>query len=332
MRLRYLLWVVWTCISSAWGRANACGRLCRDVSHQSGWHLLLADPDKCDQGQVFVIFVNFYQWFIEDFSHVSKPLHQLTKKLRGWRWTEAEQKGLWGTQVAHNVDPHPHAAQPGYWIPTRNRCFRYATGAVLSHCVKDNKWPLVGFTSKSFSDAERNYKIHNKELLSVIQGLEEWRHILEGTQNTIEILNNHRNLMYFWTCQIRTTGKHTGPYFWLSWLLSHSKTRVTLCQTGCSLTIGQTIWLRRKTTVTRWCYQLLNSTNLPSWEIPGGEWWWPSHVTTGGLRGKHTWTHLNCTDWDDWFIWALKELGTKWGLCSDKWQEKDGLVLYRGKI
>jgi len=30
--------------------------------------------------QVFVIFVNFYQCFIEDFSHVSKPLHQLTKK------------------------------------------------------------------------------------------------------------------------------------------------------------------------------------------------------------------------------------------------------------
>jgi len=113
---------------------------------------------------------------------------------------------------------------------------RYATGAVLSQLCKDNKWPLVGFTSKSFSDAERNYKIHNKELLSVIQGLEEWRHILEGTQNTIEILNNHRNLMYFWTSQIRTTGKHTGPYFWLSltslsfkdqgdtlpnWMLSH---------------------------------------------------------------------------------------------------------------
>jgi len=34
-----------------------------------------------------------------------------------------------------------------------------------------------------------------------------------------------------------------------------------------------------------------------------------------------------------WFvIQALKELSTKGGLCSDEWQEKDGLVLYRGKI
>jgi len=64
-------------------------------------------------------------------------------------------------------------------------------------CVK-NKWHLIGFTSKSLSDAERNYKIHYKELLSVIQGLEEWRHILEGTRHMIEILNRHRNLTYFW--------------------------------------------------------------------------------------------------------------------------------------
>ena len=74
-------------------------------------------------------------------------------------------------------------------------------GEVLSQWCKDDKWHLVGFTSKSLLDTERNYEIHDKELLSVIQGLDELRHILEGTQNTIEILNNHRNLMYFQTSQ-----------------------------------------------------------------------------------------------------------------------------------
>ena len=54
----------------------------------------------------------------------------------------------------------------------------------------------VEFMSKSHLSAERNYEIHNKELLSVIQGLEEWRHILVGTVYIIEILNDHRNLMY----------------------------------------------------------------------------------------------------------------------------------------
>jgi len=54
------------------------------------------------------------------------------------------------------------------------------------------------FTSKNHLDTEKNYEIHDKELLSIIQGLEEWRHILKGTQHMIEIiLNDHRNLMYF---------------------------------------------------------------------------------------------------------------------------------------
>ena len=73
-------------------------------------------------------------------------------------------------------------------------------GAILSQLCNDEKWLPVGFTSKSLSPAERNYAmmaIYDKELLSVIHRLEEWRHILEGTKHTIEILNDHRNLTYF---------------------------------------------------------------------------------------------------------------------------------------
>ena len=75
------------------------------------------------------------------------------------------------------------------------------TRAILSQLRDDEKWHPVGFTSKSLSPAERNYAIYDKELLLVICGLEEWRHILEGTKHMIEILNDHRNLTYFRTAQ-----------------------------------------------------------------------------------------------------------------------------------
>ena len=55
--------------------------------------------------------------------------------------------------------------------------------------------------SKSLSETERNYAIHDKELLSVIRGLEEWRHILEGTKHKVEILNDHQNLTSFRNAQ-----------------------------------------------------------------------------------------------------------------------------------
>jgi len=46
------------------------------------------------QVQYFVGFIKFYQFFIQDFSHVAKPLHLLTQKGEAWRWTEDEQKAF----------------------------------------------------------------------------------------------------------------------------------------------------------------------------------------------------------------------------------------------
>jgi len=56
----------------------------------------------------------------------------------------------------------------------------YATGGVLSIEREDGKWRLVVFLSKSLNETERNYEIHDKEMLVIIRGLESWRHLLEG--------------------------------------------------------------------------------------------------------------------------------------------------------
>jgi len=51
----------------------------------------------------------------------------------------------------------------------------YTTGEVLSMECKDGKWQPVAFLSKSLNKTERNYEIHDKEMLAVIRGLENWR-------------------------------------------------------------------------------------------------------------------------------------------------------------
>ena len=61
----------------------------------------------------------------------------------------------------------------------------------------------------------------------------------------------------------------------------------------------------------------------------------PSHATLEHEEVSILECVCDCTDWDDLVIRALKELNNEQGLCSDKWQEKDGLVrlvLYWGKI
>jgi len=44
---------------------------------------------------------------------------------------------------------------------------------------EDNLWRPVAFLSKLLNEMERNYEIHNKEMLAIIRELEAWRHLLE---------------------------------------------------------------------------------------------------------------------------------------------------------
>ena len=48
----------------------------------------------------------------------------------------------------------------------------YVTGGVLSMKCVDRKWRLVAYLSKSLNEIEKNYEIHNREMLAVIIKLE----------------------------------------------------------------------------------------------------------------------------------------------------------------
>jgi hypothetical protein len=53
--------------------------------------------------------------------------------------------------------------------------------------------------SKGLNDTERNYDIHDKEMLAIMRALYEWRHYLQGSQLKFEIWTDHKNLEYFTT-------------------------------------------------------------------------------------------------------------------------------------
>ncbi|KAF8644086.1 hypothetical protein AX16_008700 [Volvariella volvacea WC 439] len=93
--------------------------------------------------------------------------------------------------------------EPTLFLPTANGKFRveadsseFATGAVLSQ-FNDNQWRPVAFRSKSLSETERNYEIYDKELLAIMQALDEWRQYLLGSREPFEIWTDHQNLTYF---------------------------------------------------------------------------------------------------------------------------------------
>jgi len=120
-----------------------------------------------------------------------------------WRWTEPKDTSLSGIEVTHHIGSDPRTPRPGFTLPTQNRC--------LGICKLGQSYPSSVMTISGTQSASclrvsaqpnTTTTIYDKELLLVICGLEEWRHILEGTKHTIEILNNHRNLTYFRTAQM----------------------------------------------------------------------------------------------------------------------------------
>jgi len=98
---------------------------------------------------------------------------------------------------------------PILMFPDDTRPFRleadssdFATGAVLSQqSPVDDKWHPIAYYSKSLSVVERNYEIHDKEMLAIIRALEDWRHFLEGAHHKFEIWTDHKNLEYFMTAK-----------------------------------------------------------------------------------------------------------------------------------
>jgi RNase H-like domain found in reverse transcriptase/Reverse transcriptase (RNA-dependent DNA polymerase) len=159
-------------------------------------------PTTKKEVQSFLGFVNFYRRFIEGFSHIARPLFNLTKNDSEFCWTSDKQSAF--DTLKGKITSTPILALPNNSKPFRIKADSsdFATGAVLSQQgLDDDKWHPVAFLSKSISPVERNYGIHNKEMLAIVRALEEWRHFVEGAEHQVEIWTDHKNLEYFMTAK-----------------------------------------------------------------------------------------------------------------------------------
>src|ERR1700733_2560740 len=84
----------------------------------------------------------------------------------------------------------------GGMIRLQTDASQYAMGAVLMQ-KQENKWKPLGYTSKAFNAAQRNYNIYDRELLAIMITLEQHCPQLIGTKQPFEIQTDHANLQFF---------------------------------------------------------------------------------------------------------------------------------------
>jgi len=159
-------------------------------------------PKSVKDVQKFLELANYYKQFVKDFAKIAKPLHEMTRKENKWSWRERQQKTFEELKERFTMEPVLVILDLDKEMRVEADASDFTTEGVLSIKCEDEKWRPVAYISKSLNEAKRNYKIHDKEMLAIIQCLEAWRHFLEGAKDRFEIWTDHQNLEYFMKAQI----------------------------------------------------------------------------------------------------------------------------------
>ena len=77
----------------------------------------------------------------------------------------------------------------------------FVLGCVLSQFKEKGLHP-VAFHSRKLNPAVRNYEIHDKEFLAILEAFKEWKHYLVGSNKLITVYTDHQNLQNFLTTKV----------------------------------------------------------------------------------------------------------------------------------
>lgn len=194
---------------------DKCEFLCREVKYLGfiikAGESITVDPSKVQaitewqpptsvKGvRSFLGFANFYRCFIENFSEITAPLTNLTKKGTAWRWDSEENEAF--EKLKKIFATKPVLSQ---WDPDRDTvleadCSGYALGGCLSQFDSNGTLRPVAYYSRRLTSAEFNYPIHDKEMLAIVSCLREWQAELQSVAKPFTIFSDHKNLIYFST-------------------------------------------------------------------------------------------------------------------------------------
>jgi RNase H-like domain found in reverse transcriptase len=135
--------------------------------------------------------------FIHGFADIAKPLTTLTKKDMLFAWTPHCTAAIqWLKQI---VLSDPVLQQPHFdrLCTLEVDASQYATGVILQQPDDTGHLHPIGYDSQTFNDAKHGYDIHDRKLLTVIQGLLTWQYLLVGSPHKICVLTDHSNLKYY---------------------------------------------------------------------------------------------------------------------------------------
>ena len=146
-------------------------------------------PTTRKQLRHFIGLVNYYRDMWPRRSEILAPLSKLSSNKIPFKWTEVEQKAFDKMKDVISKDvllTYPNFNKP---FEIHTDASHTQLGSVIS---QDGK--LIAFYSRKLNPAQTRYTTTERELLSIVETLKEFRNILYGHQ--ILIYTDHKNLTH----------------------------------------------------------------------------------------------------------------------------------------
>ncbi|CAK1587301.1 unnamed protein product [Parnassius mnemosyne] len=155
-------------------------------------------PNTYTELKRFLGLASWYRRFVENFAIVAAPLHDLIKGLKKGqkiKWdAEAESAFI---DLKTSLTSTPVLSCPDFNLEFIIQCdaSNKGTGAVLFQ-TRDGIERPVAYSSRKFSERETKYSTSERELLSVIHAVEQFRPYIEGTH--FKVITDHSALQWLY--------------------------------------------------------------------------------------------------------------------------------------
>ena len=160
------------------------------------------EPRTVTDLQAFLGFANFYRRFVQGYSRIIIPLTRLLKKDAIFAFDTPARVAFQALKTAFTSAPILRHFDPSLKTIIESDASDYAISAIISQVFPNGLLHPIAFMSRKMSPPERNYEIHDKELLAIVVGVKLWRHYLESLTEPFQVVTDHKNLEYFQMARI----------------------------------------------------------------------------------------------------------------------------------
>ncbi|GJP62447.1 hypothetical protein CLOP_g19509 [Closterium sp. NIES-67] len=150
-------------------------------------------PTNLKELQSFLGFVNYVRRFIPNMAGLSAPLTDRLKDHDCFWWGEKQQNAFDQLKIALTSPPVLHISDLDRPYEVVTDASDIAIGAVLLQDFGDGLQP-VAYESRKLHGAEKNYTVHDKEMLAIVHAFKTWRCYLTGADVTVR--TDHKSLQY----------------------------------------------------------------------------------------------------------------------------------------